>query len=103
MTRREFVRKAFLDKIQTAIQGMENSKGRYHQYIDSWDYDLTINFEVCGNVVVGEIHSERDVDNPFTKNVQDYRGYAKIETSLEEALVELVEYAQVVTGYKPAL
>lgn len=103
MTRVEFVRERFMENIQTAIQTIDVNKGKYHQYLDSWDHLIKIDFEIVDEkVIIADIKAEWETDNAFTAKYYDLKGYARIETTIEDALVELVGYAQRVTGYKPS-
>lgn len=100
MTRLEFVRKHFEKNITAALATVGvDGKGRYTQYIDSWDHFISIDFQVKGNVVVADIKGVRDEENPFTRVDYDFKGYAEIADTLRDAIVELVAYAQRVTGY----
>lgn len=102
MTRVEFVRERFMENIQDAIKSIKDNKGLYRQSIDSWDHDIKMSFEIVGDVVLADIKGEYETSNPWTAKYYNLRGWEKIETTLEEALIKLVAYAQKQTCYKLA-
>lgn len=103
MTKRElFVKERFQENIQDAINSIKDNKGYYRQSIDSWDHDIKMSFEIVGDVILAEIKGEYETSNPWTARYYNLKGWEKIDTSLEDALIKLVAYAQRQTCYKLA-
>lgn len=99
--RQEFVRDRFGRNIYDAMNSVVEGKGQYKQYIDSWDHLIKIDFQIIDGYILGDIYGELETDNKFTETKYNYRGWVKIETTIEDALIALVAYAQRVTRYNP--
>lgn len=99
MTKLEFVREVFGPAVNKAIDEMKDGKGCYRQYLDGQDHEIVINFEVIGNVIIGDITGEADTHSQFTIRKFDYRGYAKIEGTMFDAMIDLLLYASKVTKF----
>lgn len=102
ISRMEFVRNSFGKEIKSAIENIVDGKGEYRQYIHGVDHFIKIDFEVIdGVVIVGDVFFESDTETPTEVKRGNFRWWVKINSSLDEALIELVSSAQRLSGYKP--